>query len=57
MKKHLLLVVNPGSSSTKMALFEDESEIRSDIIRYESHSLQRFATVWDQYEFRLHRVR
>lgn len=57
MKTHLLLVVNPGSTSTKMALFEDASQLRAETLLHDARTLQRFRTVWDQFEFRLHHVR
>lgn len=52
-----ILVVNPGSTSTKMALYEDDRLLHSHVIRHDAALLQRFGGVWNQYEFRLHPVR
>jgi butyrate kinase len=57
MDKHILLVVNPGSTSTKMALYEDEKQICAETLHHDARTLQRFRSIWDQYEFRLHRIR
>ena len=48
-----ILAVNPGSTSTKMALFEDDQQVASEVIRYDAASLRPYAGVWDQLEFRL----
>jgi butyrate kinase len=52
-----ILVVNPGSTSTKMALFDCERERCAEVLRHDPASLRRFARLWDQCEFRLHLVR
>jgi butyrate kinase len=57
MDAHTILVINPGSTSTKMALYKDDAPIRNDVIRHDARTLQQFPTIWDQYEFRLHAVR
>ncbi len=47
-----ILVVNPGSTSTKIGLFEDSTELWTETIRHEPDELKRFATVWEQYPYR-----
>jgi butyrate kinase len=47
------LVVNPGSTSTKLAVFEDESLAHSETLRHDADFLQQFPGTWDQYGFRL----
>ena len=47
-----ILVINPGSTSTKVALFENEKVIFSESIRHYPFELQRFDKIWEQYEFR-----
>jgi len=54
---HRILVLNPGSTSTKIALFEDETPAQSHIILHDPHTLRAYRTIWDQFEFRLHGVR
>jgi len=45
-------VINPGSTSTKISVFEDETEVFSRSINHSKLELEPFARVWDQYEFR-----
>jgi butyrate kinase len=52
-----ILVVNPGSTSTKIALFEDRQEILASTIRHDPVHLQAYARIWDQEDFRLDAVR
>lgn len=51
-KKFRILVINPGSTSTKISVFENESETFSRTINHSKLELEPFAQVWDQYEFR-----
>lgn len=50
--KFRILVINPGSTSTKIAIFEDDQQIFSRSISHSKLELEPFARVWDQYEFR-----
>ena len=47
-----ILVINPGSTSTKIALFRNEEKVMEEVIRYSEEQLAPYATVMDQYEFR-----
>ena len=47
-----IFVINPGSTSTKIALFEDEKCLWVDTQRYETDVIDRFETVMDQESFR-----
>jgi len=51
-KKFRILAINPGSTSTKISVFEDEDEVFSRSINHSKLELEPFAQVWDQYEFR-----
>jgi len=53
----MILVVNPGSTSTKLALFEGRTQRCAQAVRYESAELRRFAGIWDQFEFRMTGIR
>ncbi len=46
------LVINPGSTSTKVALFENEQEIWNESISYKKAELSVFNTVIDQFTLR-----
>ena len=51
-RKFRILAINPGSTSTKISVFEDETEVFSRSINHSKLELEPFARVWDQYEFR-----
>ena len=52
MNNYRILVINPGSTSTKLAVFENEKAIWKKTVRHSSEELARFAKVVDQYEYR-----
>lgn len=47
-----ILAINPGSTSTKIAVYEDEKPIFQKTLRHSADELARFKTVADQYDFR-----
>lgn len=47
-----ILILNPGSTSTKLAVFEGERCIYDEIVRHPGSELGRFEKIWDQYEYR-----
>lgn len=47
-----ILVINPGSTSTKVAIFDDEQSISSKTLRHSREDLASFAKLTDQFEFR-----
>ncbi len=47
-----ILVINPGSTSTKIALFKDEEQVFSVNITHSAEELSKFIRIIDQYEFR-----
>lgn len=52
MPTYTILAVNPGSTTTKIALFEDESQVSGEVFRHEAAALRSFTSLWDQFEFR-----
>lgn len=52
-----ILVINPGSTSTKIALFEDDREAAGTTLRHSAGDLQAFPRIWNQEPFRLAAVR
>ncbi|MFO8086275.1 MAG: butyrate kinase [Bacteroidales bacterium] len=52
MKSNLILAINPGSTSTKIAVFENDKEVFLKNIKHSSDSLKDFAEITEQYEFR-----
>jgi butyrate kinase len=53
---HRILVINPGSTSTKVAVFEDEHPVFEDTVRHPADQIAQFAQIADQYAFRLDTV-
>ena len=47
-----ILAVNPGSTSTKIAIFEDDKEIFKKKLFHPREELSKFDRIVDQYEFR-----
>lgn len=47
-----LLIINPGSTSTKIGVFEDENLILEETLRHSAEEIGRYATIYDQFEFR-----
>jgi butyrate kinase len=49
---HRILVLNPGSTTTKLALYEDETPVWQSERSYSQDRLAPFGTVMDQFELR-----
>ncbi|MGL5084308.1 MAG: butyrate kinase [Clostridium sp.] len=47
-----LLIINPGSTSTKIGIYQDEKEVFVKTLRHSSEEIGRYETVYDQFEFR-----
>ncbi|MCR3905495.1 MAG: butyrate kinase [Tenericutes bacterium] len=48
-----ILAINPGSTSTKLAIFEDEKSVYSTNIKHDSKEILKFEHIIDQYDFRM----
>lgn len=51
-KPFLILVINPGSTSTKVAVFEDETPVAEETIRHDMDELAGCASVLEQKDIR-----
>lgn len=49
---HKILSINPGSTSTKFAVYEDEKLVCLHTIRHSANDLKSFESLFDQHEFR-----
>lgn len=47
-----ILAINPGSTSTKISVYEDDKSIFTETIRHNVDELGKFKSITDQYEFR-----
>lgn len=46
------LIINPGSTSTKIGVFDDEKLIFEETLRHSVEELDKYKKIYDQYEFR-----
>ncbi len=49
----LILVLNPGSTSTKVALFSGKKKIAEENLSHRKEEIARFKTIWEQFDYRL----
>ena len=47
-----LLIINPGSTSTKIGVYEDEKEVLVETLRHSTEEIEQYDTIFDQYKFR-----
>ena len=52
MSTHRVLAINPGSTSTKIAIFENEKCLFETTLRHSNEEISKYAHIFDQYEFR-----
>lgn len=53
----IVLAINPGSTSTKVAWFKGEEEIWRETVRHDPDKISEFAKTADQYSFRLETIK
>jgi len=51
-----ILAINPGSTSTKIAVYEDESPLFTEVLNHDSAQIALHPHIVDQYEFRRNAV-
>jgi butyrate kinase len=47
-----ILIINPGSTSTKIALYETDQMVFNQSVGHSAEELKPFKTIWEQYDFR-----
>ena len=47
-KVYTILVINPGSTSTKVAIFKDETLVIENVVRHPTAEIEKFASIIDQ---------
>ncbi|MDK2824521.1 MAG: butyrate kinase [Clostridia bacterium] len=52
MEVYRILVINPGSTSTKIAVFENDKAIFETTLRHSNEELEQYKKIADQFEFR-----
>ncbi|MCF6466754.1 butyrate kinase [Clostridium sp. Cult2] len=51
-KTYRILVINPGSTSTKIAIYENEKEVITETIKHSADEIKQFETIYSQLDFR-----
>ena len=49
---HRLLIINPGSTSTKIAVYDDLVPVFVETLSHSSKEIANYATIFEQYDFR-----
>ena len=52
MKKYRILTINPGSTSTKVGVFENDKCIFEINVSHSPKQLEQYSSIWEQYSFR-----
>lgn len=47
-----ILAINPGSTSTKIAIFDNEKPLFEEVLRHSAEEIGQYKTIFDQYAFR-----
>lgn len=47
-----ILIINPGSTSTKIGVYEDEKQIFEETLRHQTEELKKYSSIIDQKDFR-----
>lgn len=53
MDKIRLLIINPGSTSTKIGVYDNEELVLEKTLRHSTEEIEKFDKIVDQYEFRM----
>lgn len=56
MQQYKILAINPGSTSTKIAVYTNERSEFEQVIRHSTDEIKQFVKIYDQYEYRLQLV-
>lgn len=51
-----ILAINPGSTSTKLSVYQDDKEILTKSVTHDSSEISKYAHIWDQFEFRMEAI-
>ena len=57
MERKLILAINPGSTSTKISVFEGDVEINTMKLDHKKEDVDQFDKISDQYEYRLNLIK
>ena len=49
---YTILIINPGSTSTKIGVYEDEKQLFEETLRHSTEEIAKYASIIDQKDFR-----
>ena len=49
---YISLIINPGSTSTKIGVFEDENLLFEETLRHSTEEISKYASIYEQKDFR-----
>ena len=52
MQEYRILAINPGSTSTKIAIFDNDKSVFEETLRHPSEEINKYDKIFDQYDFR-----
>ncbi len=52
MKTYRILAINPGSTSTKIAIYDNDKEVFETTLRHPAEKINSYDKIYDQYDFR-----
>lgn len=52
METYRILAINPGSTSTKIAIYDNDKEVFETTLRHPAEEINKFEKIYDQYDFR-----
>lgn len=52
METYRILAINPGSTSTKIAIYDNEKEVFETTLRHPNEEIEKYDKITDQYDFR-----
>lgn len=53
MEAFRILAINPGSTSTKIAIFDNDKQVMEETLRHPSEEISKYSHVFEQYDFRM----
>lgn len=57
MSAYKIFAINPGSTSTKIALFEEDAVIYSENVAHDANKLSEFDTISEQLPYRMETIK
>lgn len=52
MQEYRILAINPGSTSTKIAIFDNDKSVFEETLRHPAEEINKYDKIFDQYDFR-----